>query len=44
MLLTLAVGEEVAQPVEILFHDDANALCVQRGVREIAVVGLVIGL
>ena len=37
-------GKEVAEAVEVLFHDEADALGVERRSGEVAVVGLVVNL
>ena len=43
-LLARLRGEEVAEAVEVLLHDDAEALGVERRLGEVTIVGLVIDL
>ena len=43
-LFALALSEQVSPSVEILLELDADALCGERGLNEVAVVGLVVRL
>src|SRR5574344_2343365 len=41
-ILCLFCMEQVTEAIEILFHDEANTLCVQTGLREVTVIRLII--
>ena len=44
LLLALTAMEEIAEAVEVALHDESDALRVERGTGEVAVVGLVVDL